>query len=671
MSIATGDLLMLVRLLEGRLEPAEGVQVRERLAVDKELLIAWRTLARVLEHDVSGGDLRAAELVPPEQMAAFVEGHLERREATDLEQTCWNHPTLLREVVSVFRAVHGDDSETRPNLAVTQRIGRRMDEIVSRKCSADVAMSRRGNNGASASPIAPRRSAAKQRTAKRSRQERSRPILTRRASPVAAQNGHRRLSAGLIAIAASVLLLLAGWFLFSRRSDSQQPAPGPVVEQRPATAPPAPKTTPNSPSRADDPSLIVKRPPNGDSSRSPDSGNDSLSPKRKNPPGSSSQSRLPVAGIDWNRITGIVAARRRDRDLWAGIRSLTGPASTAGDPLIVRTLAGSRIQGRGPRGTDLILDGNSEVRVGVNGTGGPLFDLEPRRGRIAVVNLNPGDQIRYRIGKRVWTVKSQAKKTSLGFTRRKRDSQTWELLAWNGRVMVDAVNLSAGRSLRWDGASFEKPMTLNRQSDWRRTPQPQPGLAVAQIDRCNRSDDLTTALLEATKRGDASQRTTSLRLGFALNPVTTVPAAAVSADSGQRTAAINWLLTASEASPVTRQVWSGVKTAVGSGGMRVHLRRWFEAMRNGRKPQTADLARLVHGLGPRQPVFVRQCAIHFLRQTTRLPLAEYNPERPTRAALKSVALKVRRATGNAHPRSRKGKRRRRSRKKKDVRRRAR
>jgi len=114
-----------------------------------------------------------------------------------------------------------------------------------------------------------------------------------------------------------------------------------------------------------------------------------------------------------------------------------------------------------------------------------------------------------------------------------------------------------------------------------------------------------------------------------------------------------------------------VESTMDSGGKHVQLRRWFAAVKSGRKPQAADLGRLVHGLLPRQPLFVRQCAIHFLRQITNLPLAEYHPERPTRAALKSVALKVRRATGNANPRSRKGKRRPRSRKKKDIRRRAR
>jgi len=110
MSITTGDLLMLVRLLEDRLETADGVRVRERLAVDKDLLIGWRTLSRVLEHEVSPDDLRAAESVRPEQMAAFVEERLDPREAARLEQTCWDHPALLREVVSVFRERLGIDS---------------------------------------------------------------------------------------------------------------------------------------------------------------------------------------------------------------------------------------------------------------------------------------------------------------------------------------------------------------------------------------------------------------------------------------------------------------------------------------------------------------------------------------------------------------------------------
>ena len=672
MSIATGDLLKLVRLMEDRLEAADGVRVRERLAVDKDLLTGWRTLARVLEHEVSHDDPRAAELIEPERIAAFIEERLDPSEAAHLEQICWNHPALLREVVSAFRAFYDDESETPAEQAVTQQAMRRMDTIVSQQCSMPPSQPqpppRHRNNGSSSAPAVSPSQPAEQRAPRRVRRESSRPVLTRRASSAAARTSRGRFSPGLIAVSAVVLLLVAGWFVFSRLSGSRTTAPGTIVNEPPTHAPSPP---PKAPDRPRNPSGLAHRPPDGGISGSPDSGPGSTSPDKKTQPTPDGGSAHSVVGIKWNSLSGIVAARRRDRNRWAGILALAGRKSTAADPVIVRTLPGSRIAGHLPTGAGMILDGNSEVRVSVGGTDGSVFNIEPRQGRVAVVNLDSGDQVRCQIGTRTWTVQSRAEKTSVGFTRRDRQAKTWDLLAWNGGVTVDAVPLSAGHSLKWDGDAFGDPVPLGGQSDWRSASRPKSVLPRAQTDRCNNSNDLATALLDVAKQGNADQQTATIAMGFSLDPVTAVPAAAVSSDSRQRTAAIGWLLAATESSPVTRRVWNRLESAIDSRGQDIKLRRWFAAIKSGRKPQAADLGRLVHGLLPRQPLFVRQCAINFLRQITNLPLAEYHPERPTRAALKSVALQVRRATGNAHPRSRKGKRRLRSRKKKDVRRRAR
>jgi hypothetical protein len=227
-----------------------------------------------------------------------------------------------------------------------------------------------------------------------------------------------------------------------------------------------------------------------------------------------------------------------------------------------------------------------------------------------------------------------------------------QVLVWAGDVHVEETKLTSGHLVTWNGRTFEEPSNIVAKHAWRRRPTRSLALSKRLTDRMNRSDDLLAALAAVGQGSRAVDVKVTANLGFALDPITTVPAAASSDVEDRRTAAIHWLLATLDGEPITRQVWRQLAPSIGTGQTQLSIRTWFRAAQGKIRPSNKQLGELSTGLGARQPLFVRQCAIHFLRHITRLPLAEYNPNRPTTATIDSVRQKTRRATNNARHRTR-------------------
>ncbi len=256
-------------------------------------------------------------------------------------------------------------------------------------------------------------------------------------------------------------------------------------------------------------------------------------------------------------------------------------------------------------------------------------------------------------GQATWNIRATREKTSLGLIQRENNVQ--ELVAFSGGIVTTSgsakksVSLKSSQAVLLTDNGIQKPSRTNANQRWRNKPPQKLQLSQSLIEQVNKSNNLLAALYSAPAAVAAEDRILSRRLAFALDPVATVPRAAVSKVETDRIAAIEWLL-AAPGNETVEAVWDKIALAGNGKQSALSVRTWFEAAQ-GKIPATPNLlAELSNGLAAKEPLFVRECSIYFLRQITRQPLTEYDPNKPTQAAIASVRKKARRATGQSRRR---------------------
>lgn len=389
--------------------------------------------------------------------------------------------------------------------------------------------------------------------------------------------------------------------------------------------------------------------------------------------------------VAWTRLAGISGYRTDATLPWKGILSGVSKKRqntqkgvlnvvAANKKFMVRTLPFSWLQGKvEPRSNEsvtnhssreIVADANSEIQLAIQGVPEPnttnqsdnesdpmraMIDLELHSGKVAFTQLQAGDTLRYREGQLEWTVQANQEGTSFGLIQS--DEHGKDLIIFSGEVHVISVSeqqeilLKADQMVVLSGQGFSTPSKATQKQRWLKGPVKSLRLSKAFIERMNQSDDLMTALLSASPIGSGSNILISTNLGFSLDPIDSVPRAAFSQSEVQRVAAINWLIAAQD-NQATRTVWNKIGMTGNVTQSTLSVRTWFRVAQ-GKVPRDQKFLReLSTGLEATQPLFVRQCSIYFLRQITRQRLAEYDPNRPTKAAINSVRQKARRATGN-------------------------
>jgi len=375
--------------------------------------------------------------------------------------------------------------------------------------------------------------------------------------------------------------------------------------------------------------------------------------------------KKPELQITWANISGIVGYRTESSIPWKGILSQRSNDETRSETgkLIVRTLPSGWLQGQIETGTEIVVDANSEVQIAVHAAvnqeeikrsekqGGltqDLIELELHSGRIALSQLNAGDVLKIISGQQEWSVQANVDNTSIGLFQRENKSQ--ELVTFSGEIdaTLVAVNkdilLKSNQAIAMTQQGLEKTLRVSSNQRWRTAPAQTLQLSEAFIEEVNKSSNLLAALYSAPSSKAPAELLVSTQLAFSLDPVATVPRAASSKIETHRTAAIEWLL-ASPDNETAGTVWNKIALAGNENQASLSVRKWFKAARGKIPANQKMLSEMSIGLTAKQPLFVRQCSIHFLRQITRQRLAEYNPNNPTQAAIASVRLKARRATG--------------------------
>lgn len=672
------QLLTLIKLREGHLSDAEGLSVRERLASDAILLQHWKRLSQIENapgiHDLASGD----SVIDAESIAAFVEESMSSEERDAFEAECWAQTDLLREVISAYQAAQSDVASISipPEYAQhASQASQRMHDLVSEQTQPSAASFTEVDYLAaieegeqtkleSAASTSQEPEVEPDKNVSHSTRPHVRSSQTKR-------NGSLWISITVTAVV--ILVVLPAYFVLVHNSEktsiTKTPTPTPVplvpehpdterkepweVEQIPKLAV-APETKPEVNTPPDAPAMI--RP-------TPDSQHDfNTQPLvAKKPPQTDPNTPVKLS-IEWTKLAGIIGLKTDRKSPWKGILADGSTLNTDQTmDLELRTLPFSWLQAKLDAGLELVMDAESEVQLSIQSiqqkTLQPsdktvrqtVVDLQLNAGKIAFMQLQAGDVLRLQQQRQEWLVQAKQDGTSIGFLQQPGTKR--ELMIFAGEALVTVplseqpVLLKAAQMLLITDQTISQPLKLTGNQSWRSKPSAALKLNPSLIDRMNHSENLLASLLRVPAGQSALEVLASTNLGFVLDPTVAVPRATSSSSEIQRTAAIEWLLAAKD-NPTSRAVWNQVKVIENTTVPSVALQTWFQMAQRKVPGNQQLLQELSMGLGAKQPLFVRQCSIHFLRQLTRQPFSEYDPGQPTQAAVKSVRLKLRQAVGN-------------------------
>lgn len=678
-------LLTLVKLLEGHLSDAEGLSVREQLASDTLLLQQWKKLSYLYENHLTADELIKTDMIDPELVAAFIEERMSLEQRNRFETSCWNNNAALCEVIVAYQAAHigsfsADISEDFAQDSV--QASTRMLDFVVEQC----------NPSESAQPIskylqkieAPKQSSQQTSLFGSPESEVNREHL--KTLPRSKQIEHSArerksdhhkkywiyavLAAAVIAIAFPVYLLLI------HNNEETSITENPPLKQS-TSLPEYLRPDIKKPLELEDAPQLTKDLENKKEIQiSPDS------PKTipKHPVMDKEDNEKPLVAkksvpeepetfvnlqITWKRLSGIIGYRTDRESPWKGILSDTSSKEmNLGQSLELHTLPFSWLQGKTAPGLEVVMDANTEIQITVQGikkdrkkqqskSDSPAMqvtvDLELYAGKVAFSHLQAGDILQFRNQRQKWEIQVQQDDTSVGFIQKEESSR--EIMTFSGAIQITSsatqqtISLKPNRMITLNNQGFSSPSKATPKQRWRTKPPRSMKLSKAFVKQLNQSENLLEALLSTPPTEASNSLLISTNLSFSLDPINSVPQAAFSQSEIQRVAAINWLITTAE-DQTTRAVWNKIDEDVNTKQSTLPIRTWFKVAQ-GKVPKYQNLLReLSAGLNARQPLFVRQCSIHFLRQLSRLSLTEYDPNHPSSAAINSVLQKVRRATGN-------------------------
>ncbi|MFK7776659.1 MAG: hypothetical protein QM501_00890 [Gimesia sp.] len=689
-------ILILIKLLEGHLSDAEGLSVREQLASDSILLQRWKTLSQVYEQQISpefkGGE--HVVTIDAESIAAFVEERMSPEQRSEFESECWNHTEVLSEVISAYQAVQSDVSTSSISEQYTlysAPISKQMNVAVEEHCQSLDSLTDncrylqiiKDSSQSDPDSSPPDSSDADVESV----QCIPRIIDSNRKSNSAKKRILQRYSRFYIAMAVVVVVIAIPIYMgFIQDRGNSLITKNPVLKSLPSMhknprpnpkqildSEPVPKlaVVPEIKPKVDFPNpspKVVPVPPvmNNQGDQKPVVAKKGMA--------ADSVAKLDLQ-VDWVQMSGIIGVRSTDSIPWKGILTEASSNQISNEKhLELRTLPFSWLQGiikskSGGVGPEFVLGANSEIQFMIRGaktekrakqvdaiSNSPqtVIDLNLIAGKVAFSKLKAGDELQFQDQRQSWLIQVKQSGTSIGFIQLNENKR--EIIVFSGEVQITsrashrAISLNSDQMIVMRNHSFGAPLKVVGKQSWRTEPPKLLKLSTSFIEQMNQSDDLVSALLSLPPDKVGVELLASTNLGFALDPVTTVSQAAFSKSETQRTAAIAWLIAAKE-DPTTNVVWNKINVASNAGPGTPSIRNWFNIARGKAPRNQKTLAELSAGLGVSQPLFVRQCSIHFLRQITRQRLAEYDPNQPTTAAINSVRQKVRRATLNTRPKN--------------------
>ncbi len=676
MSVASSNLISLLRLLDNDLSADTAIRLRQRLENDSQFADQYRQLVRVVQAAATPEELlEHVDDTDPFDVARFVEGSLPDKELSNFEQRCWKSESLLREVVSAWKAARDVSlletvagSEARARSIVSGLAG--ISESTGRSTVKEAADNSSAGSGSSHPVTTPVEVPLTESEVG------DLPHLFVDPAPVVLQ-GSRRDSRLVVVAATAVLAALIAVFWYWRpvtqefvQSEEETPriespqmkkprdqhqniaqddssgsqTPNDSVRQSPQDSPPLDQPGPR---------IVEDTRPGMNPGPSPPK------PPVPDDPATMPLEEQAVVVVNWSKTEGVAAARSAPTDIWSGIQSRSASGLwTSNDRSQLLTLSYSRVSGELSGGATMIADANSLIEITAQTTDSSDVEsaddslltplLTVHRGRLAIEGLKAGQRLLVQVVGRILDVEATQNNTTIAL---ERDAGETVLAAYRGAVRADGRRFTR-RS--WGRFSFSGEVTVFRPespTDWYRPARDPVVPAAAICVAFNTAADFAQVAAQFETSADVVTGTIASQaaLTCAVGAAQTIPTAlagrlAGSANEAHRNALIQWLVSRFRENAV-----------VGESDLRLICRiqkanqtttaamlSWFRSAMLSQPPTTVQLSELVIALRDTSPLFTRQCAKTFLQQILNDPLSEYSASTPmNRAALTSIIGKVR------------------------------
>lgn len=486
MNVAKPDLLTLVNWAERLAAGERCAPWEEWCATSSEAARKW---ARVIEarEFLASGEAETTEEpeISAEELAEFVEGHLEAADARRVEAACWRSIAQLAELLSTARfmnqSVGGEvppqlesrllallpgkksqNGREQPFLFRLEKGAGEEDAVQQETASAPAAIQR---SPWIAGELPPAVQVPPALVALAPRAAEPRPLASAWLWSAAA-------TALVLVVLLSGMLGYLAATLRQRGKLSPQPiavspedrmvSPAPV-EERPSTPMRAPDEKPQTPTPKESvpevpPSAAVPAERGSESAvpvRTDERETPKVEPRRETPPGAPRfRPRVAPATpqLAVRTTQGVLLADAGERGVWH-----VAPANySLIEPLKVMSLAESWTAAEAAGIGAFVWEGNAEAAVSALSDG--TIEVRLVHGRMAVRDLQAGAQVRLLSGEAAWTVRGVARGSTVAVVS---DPLSPGLVVSRGEVEADGLQLLGGQMTRWLEGGPQPPVSLS------------------------------------------------------------------------------------------------------------------------------------------------------------------------------------------------------------------
>ncbi|MBC8355456.1 MAG: hypothetical protein H8E66_26055 [Planctomycetes bacterium] len=340
--------------------------------------------------------------------------------------------------------------------------------------------------------------------------------------------------------------------------------------------------------------------------------------------------------LKWNRISGLVATQVEGSDSWYAIKAeSTSMTNSDGSPKLFQALGNSWGEARTESGIRVVLGPGAVARVGISTGDTTKVQLDIQEGKVSVGDLSASTQVlvTHQADQTEWLVSNSD--TTLAFDLQQ---STSEMQLVQGSLQFDGQAFTGPSKVTYKDGGWEA-RRLARTAPWLAQP-PKLSPAERQLSIIAIEDgDLVAGLMMNRPGMNAALAMAATDWSLSLDPARTIPLALASPVAAQRFAAAEWLVDPQNDLATVRPILAQIAALIPRS--RSSVPRWIAAVR-GDIPITGTLAQnMLGGLGPSEPMFVREMALASLMNLSGQTFPYYDLRNPNRQAITQITATLR------------------------------
>ncbi len=349
-------------------------------------------------------------------------------------------------------------------------------------------------------------------------------------------------------------------------------------------------------------------------------------------PGSKPPPRL--AAMRWTEISGLLAQQTLDPDStsvrpsWQSVHEKSAKLDPSGGTVSLRTMPLSRAQAELPEGGKIVLAADSGILVTAGGSRASVI-IDLHHGSIAIADLPDGTVIAIQGGDKMIASLKWTEKAAVVLNRATGGLQVHinrgTIAVNNQPRQAESINVSDNRSVQ----TIDKPKRL---PNWVDRPVDSIGIPrtilaqIAETDNVSRTLNQRITEMAAMPQLSAGDKRTLATLAHwhAAMAGPNLFRLASSRIPAMRLAAMRRLVSMPKSDPRYMRTWITIDRAVPNKQRVAQIRRWCEMARAGLKPNRAQTEQMIAGLSA-QDVAGRAMADFMLRQFYGNLVPQYDP----------------------------------------------